>query len=37
MKDSNFDKNYSEGIFPIIEIPKDTNYWIMRASGGKYS
>ncbi|EMN8523477.1 TPA: hypothetical protein SSA37_001826 [Staphylococcus aureus] len=37
MNENALESKYLEGTFPIIKIPKETNYWIIRASGGKYA
>ncbi len=37
MNDNTLEYEHLEATFPVIEIPEETNYWIIRASGGKFA
>lgn len=37
MNGNTLEYEHLEATFPVIEIPEETNYWIIRASGGKFA
>ncbi|PCF49004.1 hypothetical protein [Staphylococcus delphini] len=37
MNENTLEHEHLEATFPVIEIPEETNYWIIRASGGKFA